>query len=407
MHVLTLNSGSSSLKFGYYRASASRTKVLVSGEADFSDSDQGKFYAHGSRKYDLTTEPTPIRNQKDAFGLIIKFLRDAKMSMPDAIGHRIVHGGPKLRKHCLINKAVLEQIKGAHAFAPLHLPDELSVIQLAREHFPQVPHVACFDTVFHTTIPDVARTLPLPIEYRSEGIERYGFHGLSCDSIVHQLRGNLPKRLIVAHLGNGASVTAIRNGRSIDNSMGMTPAGGLIMGTRCGDLDPGVLVYVAREKGLDANGLEDLINHQSGLLGISGLSSDMRRLHEASPSNSNARLAIDMFVYTLRKQLAAMAATLGGVDMIVFTGGIGENDAEIRAATCMGLSAFGLIIDHHRNVAVKSPISAPTSCCDVRVLTSDEDERIAHHTRAIVSANNCQNEQHHRTRVAATGEAKK
>jgi acetate kinase len=244
------------------------------------------------------------------------------MPAPAAIGHRIVHGGPRLRQHCLIDDSVLRQLEAASAFAPLHIPSALSVIRFAREHFPGLPQVACFDTTFHAELADVARVLPVSKELQSEGIQRYGFHGLSCESIVHQLAKALPNRLVIAHLGNGASVTAVESGRSIDTSMGLTPTGGVIMGTRSSDLDPGVLVYLTREKKFDAAMLEELVDHRSGLLGISGLSSDMRRLHEAASSNADARLAIQIFCYSVRKQVAGMIAALDGVDLIVFTGGI-------------------------------------------------------------------------------------
>jgi acetate kinase len=218
---------------------------------------------------------------------------------------------------------------------------------------------------------------------QSEGIQRYGFHGLSCESIVHQLAAGLPNRLIIAHLGNGASVTAVKGGKSIDTSMGLTPTGGVIMGTRSGDLDPGVLVYLMREKKFDGAMLEELVDRRSGLFGISGLGGDMRRLHEAAPSNADARLAIQMFCYSVRKQVAAMIAALDGVDLIVFTGGIGENDGEVRAAICDGLSWIGVRLDKARNRSAQNPISDSASRCSVLVLASQEDEQIARHTWAL------------------------
>ena len=287
-----------------------------------------------------------------------------------------MHGGPKLRQHCLIDEQVMHQLDAASAFAPLHTPAALSVIRFAREHFPALPQIACFDTTFHIDLPDVARVLPIPRELQSEGIQRYGFHGLSCESILHQLGDDPPARLIIAHLGNGASVTAVRNGKSIDTSMGLTPSGGVIMGTRSGELDPGVLIYLMREKKLDAAMLEDMIDHRSGLLGISGVSSDMRRLHEAASTSADARLAIDMFCYSVRKQIAAMIAVLGGVDLIVFTGGIGENDGKVRAAICSGLDWAGVVLEDERD-------DRSTPRCQVRVLASQEDEQIARHTRAF------------------------
>ena len=231
-------------------------------------------------------------------------------------------------------------------------------------------------------MPDVARVLPLPRELRSQGVQRYGFHGLSIESIVRQLGDDLPDRLIVAHLGNGASITAVKSGKSIDTSMGLTPTGGVIMGTRSGDLDPGVLVHLIREKKFDAAMVEDLVDHRSGLAGISGVDSDMRRLHEAAASNCDARLAIQMFCYCVRKQVAGMIAALDGFDLLVFTGGIGENDAPVRAEICAGLSWLGVSLDKARNRAANNPINDSASCCSVRVLASREDEQIARHTWA-------------------------
>ena len=305
------------------------------------------------------------------------------MPAPAAIGHRVVHGGPNLRQHCLIDESVLRQLESATPFAPLHIPSALSMIRFAREHFPTVPQAACFDTTFHTGLADVARVLPVSKELQAEGVQRYGFHGLSCKSIVRQLADSLPSRIVIAHLGNGASITAVKDGRSIDTSMGLTPTGGVIMGTRSGDLDPGVLVYLLREKKFDADMLEELVDHRSGLLGISGVGSDMRRLHEAARSNADAGLAIRMFCYSVRKQLAALVAALDGVDLIVFTGGIGENDWEVRAEICRGLAWFGINLDEAHNRAAQNPISDPASRCRVIVLASQEDEQIARHTWAI------------------------
>jgi acetate kinase len=226
--------------------------------------------------------------------------------------------------------------------------------------------------------------LPIPKALQSEGIQRYGFHGLSIESIIHQLGSDMPDRIVVAHLGNGASVTAVRAGHSIDTSMGLTPAGGVVMGTRSGDLDPGVLVYLMRVKSFDAAKMEALINRHSGLAGISGIGSDMRRLHQDADTNADARLAIDMFCYSVRKQVAAMIAVLNGVDLIVFTGGIGEHDASVRAAICGGLSWIGIGLDDTRNRGASNPIHSAESRSKVMVLSSQEDEQIARHTRALI-----------------------
>jgi acetate kinase len=261
----------------------------------------------------------------------------------------------------------------------------LSVIRFAQENFPELPQVACFDTMFHAGMPEVARTLPIPRELRSDGIQRYGFHGLSCESIMRQLGDKPPDRLVIAHLGNGVSVTAVKGGESVDTSMGLTPSGGVIMGTRCGDIDPGVLVYLVREKNFDAARLEALVDHRAGLLGISGIDGDMRRLHDVSTSNADARLAIRMFCYSIRKQVAAMAAVLDGLDLLVFTGGIGEHDAEVRDQICGGLSWLGISHDQARDQALRSPINHSRPRSVVRVIPSQEDVQIAVHTWELVS----------------------
>jgi acetate kinase len=383
LNVLALNSGSSSLKFGLYGVGSLQIERLFSGEAESIGEKSGKFHAKDSHGSVLLSETGLIPSQQEAIIHIGKLLVDSKMPVPAAIGHRIVHGGPRLRQHCLIDDSVLAQLEAVTAFAPLHIPSALSVIRFAQEHFPGLPQAACFDTTFHAELPAVARFLPISKELQSEGIQRYGFHGLSCESIVHQVANDLPNRLVIAHLGNGASVTAVRAGKSIDTSMGLTPTGGVIMGTRSGDIDPGVLVYLLREKKFDATMLEELVDHRSGLLGISGVSSDMRQLHEAAPSNADVRLAIQMFCYSVRKQVAAMIAALGGIDLLVFTGGIGENDVEARAAICGGLSWLGVSLNPARNRSGENPVSEPASPCAVHVLPSQEDQQIAYHTWAL------------------------
>ena len=377
--VLALNSGSSSLKFGLYRVGPKKAELLLTGEAEAIGEEGSQFHAQDLRSNARLVETSSIPTQREAIARIGKLLDDSGAPAPVAIGHRVVHGGPKLRQHCLIDGQVMQQLDAASAFAPLHTPVALSVIRFARKHFPALPQIACFDTTFHIDLPDIARVLPVPREWQSEGIQRYGFHGLSCESILHQLGDDRPRRLIIAHLGNGASVTAVRDGKSIDTSMGMTPSGGLVMGTRSGEIDPGVLIYLMREKKLDAARLEDVIDHRSGLLGISGISSDMRRLHEAASTNLDARLAIDMFCYSVRKQIAAMIAVLGGADLIVFTGGIGENDREVRGAICDGLDWAGVVLEDQHD-------RGSTQRCQVHVLPSQEDEQIARHTFAFASS---------------------
>jgi acetate kinase len=385
LNVLVLNSGSSSLKFGLYRASASATALLLSGELEAIGEKKSRFNATNTRGTIAVEESVPIPTQREAMARIGRLLIDSKSPAPDAVGHRIVHGGPRLRRHCLIDGQVLAELEAATVFAPLHNPPALSLLRFAQKHFPNLPHVACFDTTFHAGLPDVARVLPIAKELQAEGIQRYGFHGLSCESIVSQLVKPFPSRLIIAHLGNGASVTSVKDGKSVDTSMGLTPTGGVVMGTRSGDLDPGVMIYLMRKKQLDAAKLEELVDFRSGMAGISGVGSDVRILHAAAETNVDALLAIQMFCYSVRKQIAAMIAALNGVDMVVFAGGVGENDAEIRAAICNGLSWIGVSLDEARNQLAKNPLNDEGSRCAVLVLPSREDLQIACHTRSLVA----------------------
>jgi acetate kinase len=384
--VLALNSGSSSLKFGLYRASRSNIEAILSGTAEAIGKEDGSFRVSAPDGKLLLEERAFFAGQGEAIARIGTLITTTRMPNPAAIGHRVVHGGPKLRRHCVLDTAVLDTLKDAAPFAPLHTPAVLSVIGFVGEHFPGIPQVACFDTAFHSNMPAVAQTLPLPEDLREEGVQRYGFHGLSCESIVHQLKDNQPARLIVAHLGNGASITAIKDGQSIDTSMGLTPTGGVIMSTRSGDLDPGILIYLMREKRWDATALEDLVDQRCGLLGLSGLDSDMRRLHRAARTDERARLTIDMFCYSVSKCIAAMAVSLGGVDMLVFTGGIGENDAAIRSAIGHRLGFIGITLDQKRNQSSTNPINDATSPCSVLTLPSLEDDEIARHTLCCLFA---------------------
>jgi acetate kinase len=333
-HVLALNAGSSSLKYGLYRVDGDTCEAL------------------------LTEHTESAGNGSDPVATIVGSLRERGLPAPDAIGHRLVHGGPNVRQHARIDEQLMVHLDEARAFAPLHVPAAVQMVKRCRVAFPGVPQVACFDTAFHATMPEVARTLPLPADLRAGGIERYGFHGLSYESIVRQLGDGLPSRLVIAHLGNGASLCAVRDGKSIDTTMGLTPTGGIVMGTRPGDLDPGVLLYLMRERGFDGKRLETLVDRESGLKGLSGGTSDMRELHKMD--NAASHLALDVFVHVARKHIAGMIASLGGIDLLVFTGGIGENDAITRDAILAGLQWIGDF--------------------DSRVIPTEEDEQIARHT---------------------------
>ena len=390
LHVLAFNSGSSSLKFGLYAVRAGRAACLASGEAQKIGHAHSVFRVTDAVGRVVCLDTLPLRTPHDVIERVGRWLIASGAPVPQAVGHRVVHGGPSLRRHCRIDDTVMQQLQAAQVFAPLHTPAVLAVIRSAQSAYPGLAHVACLDTVFHARVPAVASVLPLPAALRAHGIQRYGFHGLSCEFIVVQLAqaapGHLPGRLLIAHLGNGASVTAVRDGVSIDTSMGLTPSGGPIMGTRSGDLDPGVLVYLARHQHYDATMLEDLVDHRSGMVGISGLSGDMRALHAAAATDADAGLAIRMFCYAVRKQLAAMWVVLDGADALVFTGGIGENDATVRAEICLGLWSLGVQTDDTRHRALANPISSASSSCQVHVLPSLEDEQIALHTAALVGA---------------------
>lgn len=338
-HVLALNTGSSSLKYGLYRVDGEQCEALLTGQTD----------AAGGGK-------DPVSDINAA-------LRKAGLPSPDAIGHRLVHGGPNVREHARIDAALMKHLEEAKAFAPLHVPPAVDMVKRCGKAFPEVPQVACFDTAFHASMPVVAKTLPLPADLREGGIERYGFHGLSYESIVRQLGSSIPSRTVIAHLGNGASLCAVRDGRSVDTTMGLTPTGGIVMGTRPGDLDPGVLLYLMRERGYDAERLETLMDRESGLKGLSGGTSDMRKLHEMN--NEASKLAQDVFVHVARKHIAGMVASLQGIDLLVFTGGIGENDEVTRDAILAGLQWLGDF--------------------DTRVIKTEEDEQIARHTHALTA----------------------
>lgn len=369
MNVLALNCGSSSLKFGLYRVSGRDVECWCEEDWETSGAD------------------AQVAGAAELLQRVHERIRQLDGSPDvDAVGHRLVHGGPLWGQHRLISRSDLQRLAAAIPFAPLHLPAALAVADAAMERFGQRPHVACFDTAFHWLLPALTHTFPLPESLRSQGMRRYGFHGLSCESIVHQLEGAVPRHLIIAHLGNGASVTAVEHGRSIDTSMGMTPAGGVPMSSRSGDLDPGVMIYLMRQMSYDADGLETLINHESGLKGISGLSGDLRTLHSASATNPAAQLALDCFASSVAKQIAAMTTSLGGLDAIAFTGGIGQHDAVMRASIVCRLGWLGIYIDETRNAVATPHIQRDDSRCRILVMESKEDEQIARITESLLGA---------------------
>ena len=306
-------------------------------------------------------------------------------SGPDAlaaVGHRVVHGGPKYSRPERITAEMLEELHRLSPLDPEHLPEEIQLVEAFQRRFPGLAQVACFDTAFHHDLPRVARLLAIPRRYEAQGVRRYGFHGLSYAFLMEELarlagsqaaRG----RVILAHLGNGASLAAVREGKSVDTSMSFTPTAGVPMSTRSGDLDPGLLWYLARTEGLDAEGFNEMVNSQSGLLGVSETSSDMRDLLDLEMRDVRAAEAVALFCYQVKKWIGAFAAALGGLDTLVFAGGIGENAPTVRARICHGLGFLGIKLEEKRNAANEGVISAAASRATVRVIHTDEERMIA------------------------------
>jgi acetate kinase len=388
--ILVINTGSSSLKFGLYTRQAGEERPLLDGLADGIGRASGKLQLKDSNGRTLRSEDLKSASQADALGRAAQWLAEFSKEKPAAIGHRVVHGGPRLLTHQQITPAVIDELKACVHFAPLHIPAALQLIEKSQQAYPNLPQFACFDTAFHTTMPETATRFPLPRNLFEEGIHRYGFHGLSYESIVHQLGKDLPSRTVMAHLGSGASLAAVRDGRSVDTSMGLTPTGGIPMATRSGELDPGVLLYLLRVKNMNVDSLEKMLNHDSGLLGLSGGPADMRELEKsANDGDRKAQLAIEIFCLAIRKYIAAYSAVLGGLDMLVFSGGIGEHSALVRGSVCNGLKFLGLDLDRAdldeaANQKPVSVISGPNSKVSVRVVESQEDEQIARHCRTLM-----------------------
>ena len=309
----------------------------------------------------------------------------------DAIGHRVVHGGPEYAGPQRVTEELLDELRRLSPFDPDHMPDEIALIEAIRDRWPEMPQVACFDTAFHRQMPRVARLLPIPRKYDRMGIERYGFHGLSYEYLMEELaRTAGPEaargRVILAHLGAGASLAAVRDGRSIDTTMAFTPTAGLPMATRTGDLDPGLFSFLARSEQMTAEGFHDLVNHRCGLLGVSETSGDVRDLLGREATDVRAAEALAMFCYQTKKWIGAMAAALGGLDTLVFAGGIGENSPEVRSRICDGLQFLGVELDPARNQVNAPLISTDTSRAAVRVIPTNEELMIARATYRVVAA---------------------
>ena len=393
--VLVLNSGSSSIKFAVYEAGDGARTRLLEGAVDGIGTDLGQFWIADAEGKKLADETPALPTRAKAFALVEKALKSDQIPAPGAIGHRMVCGGPTVVENQRITPELIDEMERYAAFAPLHTPIAVYIMREALRLFPGVPNFVCLDSYFHRTMADVAARMPIPEEYAAMGVRRFGAHGLSYESIVQQLQPRVPERLIAAHLGNGASISAIWRGACVDTSMGLTPTGGLISGTRTGDIDPGVLLFILRKIGESkpatadaADELEAVAAKRAGLKGVSGLSNDMRALREAiKTGNKMARLAVDQFTWTVKKWIGSFVAELGGVDMLVFTGGIGENDIEGRAEICAGLDALGIVLDAERNkIRGAAEISAEGSPAMVRVIPPAEDLMIVNHVMRMMAS---------------------
>jgi acetate kinase len=390
--ILVCNAGSSSLKFSLF--DAEDEVLLADGGIDWLTK-PARLVFRGANQPEIREE-LKLEKHADAVARILDDLQagaSAALQSPDAlraVGHRVVHGGDRYTSAVRINAEVKRTIEELTELAPLHNPPSLDGINAVEQVLPKVPQVAAFDTAFHATLSEAARTYPLPRKWTREwGIRRYGFHGLShsyCAAQAAKIIGRRGLRLVIAHLGNGASVSAVCDGVCVDTSMGFTPLEGLMMATRSGTVDPGILIYLLRHKGLDAEELDNALNYQSGLLGISGISSDLRQILSELPHNPDARLAVDVYVHRIVQTIGAMTATLGGVDALVFTAGVGERAAEIRNRVCENLNYLGLELDRRANETCEpdADIATRASTARILVIATREDLTIMRETRQLV-----------------------
>ncbi|MGJ5179825.1 acetate/propionate family kinase [Bradyrhizobium oligotrophicum] len=388
-HILTLNAGSSSIKFALFEADADLIETMrgqIEGLGSAAPHLEAKL--RGDTLADERLGSARAADHETALDVVLELLQRAiGRTAVDAVGHRIVHGGLEFARPAIIDEDVVRRLEALDPLAPLHQPHNLSGVRAAHRAFPAALQVACFDTAFHRAHPWVNDTYALPRAFYDQGVRRYGFHGLSYEYVISRLKEIAPQdekgRVVVMHLGNGASMCAIRDGRSIGSSMGFTALDGLPMGTRCGQLDPGVVLYLLQQKRMTAEAVTDLLYNHSGLKGLSGLSQDIRELEAAA--TPEARKAIDYFVDRIRRELGAMAAILSGIDTIVFCGGIGEHAWRIRERVCQDFDWLGIALDGSRNRASESVISADDSRVCVRVINTDEEMMIARHTARLLA----------------------
>jgi acetate kinase len=387
--ILTINGGSSSLKFAVFAMGETPQRVL-SGRVERVGQGDSRLVvtgADGGRGEDVEVEAP---DQATAAGLVIERVeRACGRSAVEAIGHRVVHGGSRFVATELVSAGMLDELRRISPFDPDHLPGEIALIEAMGRAFPGVPQAACFDTAFHRAMPRVARIAPIPRRYETLGVQRYGFHGLSYAYLMEALvqvagREEAQGRVVLAHLGSGASLAAVHEGRCLDTTMGFTPASGLVMGTRSGDIDPGLAWFLAAAEGMTIESFHRMVNHESGLLGVSETSADLRDLLARRDSDARAAEAVDLFCYQARKWVGAFAAALGGLDTLVFSGGIGENSPEVRRGICSGLGFLGIGLDGERNEAGAPLISTDSSPTAVRVIRTDEEAMIAREVARMI-----------------------
>lgn len=387
--ILVLNAGSSSLKFALYQTTYGSISMICRGKIEIGDNASSRFQVKDSRGELFWQQTLHIAHHENAIEVLLQWLEtQTDKRQPIAVGHRVVHGGMLFDRPILIDEQVTTRLLQLVPLAPLHQPDSLAGISALRRLRPDLPQVACFDTCFHRTMPDEEQIYALPGQLTDQGIRRYGFHGLSYEYIAHILPDHLGDRatgrIVVAHLGNGASLCALQQGKSIATTMGFTPLEGLPMGTRCGNLDPAVLLYLMREQHMDHNTLTDLLHRHAGLRGVSGISADMRTL--LASNDPGAKRAVDLFVWQVCRQLGAMMAVLEGIDGLVFTAGIGEHASQIRTRVCARLKWLSIELDESANQANATRISTADSHTPVLVLPTDEEIVIARHTFRLIAA---------------------
>jgi acetate kinase len=380
--ILTINGGSSSIKFALFEAGESLQRILEGGIERIGLS-EATLRVKGLHQADNFSRLVTALDHTVAVSNLMDWIEERSgRDALTAVGHRVVHGGPKYSKPQRITAEMIDELHRLSPFDPDHLPEEILLTEAFHRRFPDLPQVACFDTAFHHDLPRVAQLLPIPRRYEVQGVRRYGFHGLSYAFLIGELTRlagseTAKGRVILAHLGNGASLAAVRNGKSVDTSMSFTPTAGVPMSTRSGDLDPGLLWYLARTEGLDAKGFNEMVNFQSGLLGVSETSSDMRDLLERETQDVRAAEAVALFCYQVKKWIGAFAAVLDGLDTLVFAGGIGENASTVRARICDGLGFLGIELEEKRNAVNEGVISSAASRVAVRVIRTDEEFMIA------------------------------